>query len=107
MYLLQKEVIRVTSFENSTCPSTPIFSELKILSLYDLVESKLLSFFYESINKVSPIFFHYFFETLKSFHHYNTRQASKGDIFVTHGNALQFHRLVYLLRELFMKKFLT
>ena len=34
-------------------------------------------------------FFHNFFETLTDVHHYGTRQASKGDIFMTRKNTLQ------------------
>ena len=71
-------------------PSTSIFSDLKILKLYDLFELKLLTFVYESVNKISPSFFHNFFETLTTVHHYNTRQASSGDIFMTRKNTLWF-----------------
>ena len=45
---------------------------------------------YESVNKISPSFFHDFFETLTTVHHYDTRQASRGDIFMTRKNTLQY-----------------
>ena len=61
IYLLQKKVVRAIAFKNFTSPSTPIFSELKILKLYDLSNLKLLTFVYESVNLISPIFFHNFF----------------------------------------------
>ena len=80
IYLLQKKVVRAIAFKNYTSPSTPIFSELKILKLYDLSNLKLLTFVYESVNLISPIFFHNFFETLPSVHQYDTRQARRGDI---------------------------
>ena len=38
------------------------------------------------MNKISAVCFHNFFETLSSIHQYNTRQASKGDIFMTREN---------------------
>ena len=88
--LLEKKAIRAISFKSSTCPSRPIFSELKILKSYHIVELKLLGFVSESVNKISPVFFHDFFETLESVHHYNTMQASKGDIFMTLENTLQY-----------------
>ena len=44
IYLLQKNVIRAIAFKSFTSPSTPTFSELKILKLYDLFELKLLIF---------------------------------------------------------------
>ena len=90
IYLLQKKAIRAIAFKSFTSPSTPIFSDLKILKLYDLFDFKLLTFVYESVNKISPSFFHNFFETLTTVHHYNTRQALKGDIFMTRENTLQY-----------------
>jgi len=45
---------------------------------------------YECINLISPIFFHNFFDNLTSVHQYNTRQACKGDIFMTQKNTLQY-----------------
>ena len=90
IYLLQKKVVRAITFKSFRSPSTSIFSDLKILKLYDLFELKLLTFVYESVNKISPSFFHNFFETLTTVHHYDTRQASKGDIFMTRKNTLQY-----------------
>ena len=81
IYLLQKKVVRAIAFRSFSSPSTPIFSELKILKLYDLFELKLLSFVYESGNMMSPVFFHSFFETVTVVHQYDTRQASKEDFF--------------------------
>ena len=60
IYLLQKKVVRAIAFKSFSSPSTPIFSELKILKLYNLFELKLLSFVYESVNMISPVFFHSF-----------------------------------------------
>ena len=45
---------------------------------------------HESIYKISPVCFHNFFETLASFHQYGTRQANKGDIFLTQQNTKQY-----------------
>ena len=42
IYLLQKKVVRAITFKKFTSPSTPIFSESKILKLYDLFHLKLL-----------------------------------------------------------------
>ena len=89
IYLLQKKVVRAIAFKNFTSPSTPIFSELKILKLYDLSILKLLTFVYESVNLISPAFFYNFFETLPSVHQKDTRQACRGDIFVMRKNTLQ------------------
>ncbi len=90
IYLLQKKVLRAIAFKSFTSPSTPIFSDFKILKLYDLFYLKLLIFVYESVNKISPVCFHNFFEILSSVHQYNTRQASKGDIFITRENTVLY-----------------
>ena len=90
VYLLQKRVLRAISFEHYTSPSTPIFSDLKILKLHDLFQLKLLGFVYDCVNKTAPPYFHSFFALVESVHQYGTRQASKTDIFVTQKNTLQY-----------------
>ena len=49
IYLLQKKVVRAIAFKSFTSPSTPIFSDLKILKLYDLFDLKLLTFVYKNL----------------------------------------------------------
>ena len=90
IYLLQKKIFRVIAFESFASSSTPTFSELKILKFYDLFELKLLIFVYKSINMISPICFHNFFDTLTSVHQYDIRQATEGDIFIVRKNTLQY-----------------
>ena len=90
VFLLQKKVIRAISFENFTAPSTPLFSDLKILKLRDLFQLKLLSFVYDCINKISPSCFHSFFELVESVHQCGTRQVTNNDIFMTQKNTLQY-----------------
>ena len=90
VFLLQKRVIRAISFAHFTAPSTPLFSDLKVLKLHDLFQLKLLGFVYDCINKIAPPHFHSFFELVESVHQYSTRQASKNDIFLTQKNTLQY-----------------
>lgn len=90
VFLLQKRVIRAIAFEHFTSPSTPLFSDLKILKLQDLFQLKLLTFVYECINKISPPCFHSFFDLVQSVHQYGTRQATKNDIFLTQNNTVQY-----------------
>ena len=66
VFLLQKRVVRAISFEHFTSPSSPIFLDLKILRLHDLFQLKLLSFVYDSVNKISPACFHSFFPLVES-----------------------------------------
>ena len=90
IYHLQKKVVTSIAFKNYPPPSTPIFSGLKILKLNDLPHLNLLIFVYESLHLIFPAFFHKFFETLTSFHQYDTRQARKGDIFMIRKNTFQY-----------------
>ena len=80
VFLLQKRIIRAMSCEHFTSHLAPIFLNLKILKLHDLFQLKLLSFVYESVNKISPVRFHNFFKSVESVHQYGTRQAGKDDI---------------------------
>ena len=67
-----------------------MFSELKIFKQYDFFELKLLSFVYESVNMISPVFFYNFFEIVTAVHQYDPRQASKSDILMTQENTLRY-----------------
>ena len=90
IYLLQKKVVIAIAFKSFTSSSTPFFSDLKILKLYDLFELKLLTFVYESVTMISPLIFHNYFETLTAVHQYDTRQASKGYMFKSRKSTLQY-----------------
>ena len=88
--ILQKTVIRAIVFKTLSTPSTPIFLELHLLKLHDLFEMKLLTFVYESVNKLSPPCFHEFFYMLTQIHQHDTRQAGKGDILLTRKNTSRY-----------------
>ena len=75
IYLLQKRVVRAIAFGHFTSPSTPIFSDLKILKLQDLFQVKLLCFVYDCFHKNSPNCFHNIYESVTNVHQYGTRQA--------------------------------
>ena len=90
IYLLQKKVVRAIAFQNFTSPSSPIFSDLKILKLYDLLDLKLFSFVYEVVNRLSLPYFHNFFAMISDVHQYDTRQACEAGIFMTQHNTLQY-----------------
>ena len=90
VFLLQKRVVREISCAHFTAPSSPIFSDLKILKLHDLFQLKLFCFVYDCINRTSPSCFHSFFDLVESVHQYGTRQVTKNDIFLTWKNTLQY-----------------
>ena len=87
---MQKRVIRAIAFGHFTSPTTPLFSDLKILKLHDLFQFKLLSFVYDCVNKISPSCFHSFFDLVQSVYQHCTRQATKKDIFLMQKNTAQY-----------------
>ena len=89
IFALQKKAIRAISFKSFISPSSQIFSDSKILKLYDRYELKLLMFVHESRNKLSPIF-HNLFTPLSDIHRYDTRQAHQNGVFMTQHNTLQY-----------------
>ena len=61
IFILQKKAVTAIAFENHFAPSSPNFHTLQLLKLQDFFELKLLTFVYESANKISPSCFHEFF----------------------------------------------
>ena len=86
----RKKAVRTISFQPRMSPSLPIFKDLKLLKLSDIFELRLLTFVFESVNKTSPDCFHNFFLFCSSVHQYSTRQASRGDLYLTQQNSLQY-----------------
>ena len=90
VYKLQKKLVRIISSQPSHSHSAPIFKSLKLLRLSDVFQLKLLIFVFETVNRISPSCFDDFFLLNSSVHGYNTGQASKGDLFLTRKNTLQY-----------------
>ena len=63
---------------------------MKILKLQHLFHLKFLTFVYQCVNKISPPYFHSFFNLVDSVRQYGTRQATRNDIFLTHKNTTQY-----------------
>ena len=82
IFKLQKRAVRAISHEKAFSHSTPIFGSLKLLSLHDIFKLRLLTFIFESINKLTPSCFNNFFTLNISVHHYETRQSFRGDIYL-------------------------
>ena len=70
--------------------SAPIFKSLELLRLSDVFQHKLLTFVFETVNRISPSHFDDFFLLNSSVHKHNTRQASIGDLFLARKNTLQY-----------------
>ena len=87
---LQKKAIRIISNQSLLCQTTPIFKTLKLLKLPDIFKLRLLTFVFESLNKLAPHYFYNYFSLNSSIHSYETRHSTRGDIYVEKKNTLQF-----------------
>ena len=55
IFKLQKRAVRAISHEKALSNSTPIFRSLKLLRLHDIFKHRLLTFVFESINKLTKV----------------------------------------------------
>ena len=87
---LQKRAVRVISHQPFLAHSLPIFKDLKLLRVVDIFKLRLLSFVYESVSMVAPDCFHNFFSLNSTVHCHNTRQSTRGDLFLANINTSQY-----------------
>ena len=80
--LLQTKIIGVMAFKKQTGHSNPIFSKLELLMIEDIHQLQLLSFVFDCQNKIAPVYFHDYFVQCSQVQNFNTRLASRGDLFL-------------------------
>ena len=62
IFILQKKALRLITFNNLHCPSSPLFLDLEILKVFDLVKCLNISFVYKFLNNRLPFDLLDFFE---------------------------------------------
>ncbi len=80
--LLQKKALRIMNFSNFDEHSGPLFKQLKIIKLTDLVTFEIAIFMMKFHNKILPATFNTFFTPIKCVHNYNTRSAAKQSYYI-------------------------
>ena len=70
------------TFSKMNAHTNPIFIQLDFLKIEDIRQLQLLSFVYGCLNKTAPVFFHDYFTPSSERHNFNTRLASRGDLFL-------------------------
>ena len=70
--------------------TAPLFSHPGILKVHDVHQFHLLSFVYYCHYKIAPAHFHSYFKPSSEVHNYNTRMASRGDLFLQRKNTFQY-----------------
>ena len=83
LFLLQKKVLRCAKFKSFTAPSKPLFQSMNILKLKEMIYFNILVFDYKALNKLCPTSFYNYFTPRTSVHRFGTRQATRGDLFIT------------------------
>ena len=84
-----KIIVSHKNSSSSTINEIKDNDDLKVLRLSEIFELRLLTFVYESVNKISPVCFHNFFTFNASVHQHQTRQACRGDLYLTQKKSLQ------------------
>ena len=79
---LQKRAIRTITFSKPDEHSEPLFKELEILKLTDLVTLHNALLMYHYYYNLLPSSFENFFQSVASVHSYNTRLASKSTYYI-------------------------
>ena len=81
VFLIQKKILKAVTFSDMTVHSDPIFSRLGLLKVADIFQLQLLSFMYDCYHGLAPSYFVSYFTPVASMHHYDTRAASRSDLF--------------------------
>ena len=75
--IIQNKALRILTFKHSDDSCDPIYKDLKILKLKDLIIINNCLFVYDHLNKNLPDAFDGYFKLLKEQHKHNTRGAKK------------------------------
>ena len=82
--VLQKKAVRIITFSNRDAHSNPLFSQLGLIKLMDLVTIHTALFMFQYHHNLLPKAFDNFFLRISSKHNYNTRLASKSTYYINH-----------------------
>ena len=120
-FTLQKKCIRLMTFSHYLAHTDPLFKELNILKLYDMITFHNIIFTHNTLNKKSPnIFNSYFKNKLTSHHHYTINNLNtqycipKGSLDIPNVNTTSGEKSIrnicskewnLILRELSIKYF--
>jgi len=90
IFILQKRALRLMTFSNFHQPSSPLFSDLKILKICDLVKSLNICFIHKFLNNKLPSDLLNSFVFKKVDHSHGTRGARMGLLTIPNSNTTTF-----------------
>jgi len=80
--ILQKTAVRIITFSKRDAHSSPLFSQLGLIKLMDLVSIHTALFMFQCHHNLLLKAFDNFFLSISSKHNYNTRLASKSTYYI-------------------------
>ena len=75
--IIQKKAIRIMTFSDFKAHTNPLFMDLKLLKVRDLIKINQLKFVFEFYKGNLPVEFNNIFEFNSNIHNYETNSASK------------------------------
>ena len=84
--ILQKKAVRLMSFSPKDAPSSPIFKNLNILKLEDLITTNNIIFVHKTLNKMTPSHFGNYFEPHVPNHNHGTRNNPSSEYSIPPGS---------------------
>ena len=84
IFILQKKIVRIITFSNFDEHSSPLFRQLQIIKLADLVIYNVAVFMFKFHNKLLPSIFDSLFTQVNKVHRYHTRNAAKESYYLPH-----------------------
>ena len=97
--ILQKKAVRLMTFSPVDAPSSPIFKELKILKLNDIITTNNIIFVHKTLNGMTPSHFKNFVEPYIPNHNHATRNDPSSGYSIPPGsvslNNIEPHSLKY------------
>ena len=77
LFILQKKALRIITFSSYNEHSSPLFKDLNVVKLSDIITLQLAVFMYKFHNNLLPSVFDSYFNSVRMLHNYNTRLSSK------------------------------
>ena len=76
LFILQKKALRIITFSSYNEHSSPLFKDLNVVKLSDIITFQLAVFMYKFHNNLLPPVFDPYFNSVRMLHNYNTRLSS-------------------------------
>ena len=77
LFILQKKALRIITFSSYNEHSSPLFKDLNVVKLSDIITLQLAVFMYKFHNNLPPSVFDPYFNSVRKLHNYSTRLSSK------------------------------